>query len=82
MSHSVCSPERKAELLALIADELIVLDQSRERALLAEKRIAAWRTEYDERAPGPERERGLYENLTIRDRSRSKAQSRIIGGMP
>ncbi len=26
--------------------------------------------------------RGLYEDLTIRDRSRSKAQSRIIGGMP
>lgn len=26
--------------------------------------------------------RGLYEELTIRDRSRSKAQSRVIGGMP
>ncbi len=28
------------------------------------------------------RERGLYEDLTIRDKSRSKAQSRVIGGMP
>ncbi len=28
------------------------------------------------------RERGLYEDLTIRDRSRSRSQSRIIGGMP
>lgn len=27
------------------------------------------------------RERGLYEDLTIRDRSRSKAQSRAIGGI-
>lgn len=41
--------ERKRDLLKLIADELIVLDQSRERALLAEKRIAAWRDEYDNR---------------------------------
>ncbi|AOS94928.1 hypothetical protein AN480_28200 (plasmid) [Mycobacterium intracellulare subsp. chimaera] len=41
--------ERKCDLLKLIADELIVLDQSRERALPAEKRIAAWRDEYDNR---------------------------------
>jgi hypothetical protein len=53
MVHSACTPERKAELLKLIADELIVLDQSRERALLAEQRISGWRAEYDEQAPGP-----------------------------
>jgi len=31
--------------------------------------------------PEPPRERGLYQDLTIRDRSRSKAQSRVIGGI-
>lgn len=30
----------------------------------------------------PKRERGLYEDLTISDRSRSSAQKRVIGGMP
>jgi hypothetical protein len=76
MVHSACTPERKAELLKLIADELIVLDQSRERALRAEQRISEWRAEYDEQAPGPAPvERGLYENLTIRDKSRGRAQS-------
>ncbi len=49
MTTRVVTPERGAELLKLIAEELIVLDQSRERAALAERRIAEWRAEYDER---------------------------------
>lgn len=39
--------QRKAELIKMIAYELIILDQSNERALEAEKKIAMWRAEYD-----------------------------------